>query len=287
MYEVDEKDQIIQKWIPKNRDDENVLTVKVFPKDFHVSSNNFMPRNFKRKARGNIRKFSFGSIKRLRFLLRNAGDVMAYEVGLTYPKEFPNDGLIVKKHFHKLRMRLNYYGYKFIWVLEFQGRGAPHFHMLINKEIKIEELSKMWFKIVASGDIKHLKRGVHVEKIRSKDRMAKYFANYLSKQDQKLVPLEYQNVGRFWGSSRNLLNCTIKKFYGNMEDIRQLKKQMRPLKRWFEAQKRSWSKRRKVTGKKPHKNTFVRPGVAFKVINSNLFIDEIRKRGLDTQLYEN
>ena len=285
-YEIDKEDPILEKWIPKKRDDENVLTLKVFSKDFHVSSNNIRPRTFKRKARGVIKKFSFGSVKRLRFLLRNTTDKMEYEVGLTYPKEFSNDGLLVKKHFHKLRMRLNYRGYKYIWVLEFQGRGAVHFHMLLDKEIKQEALAKMWFDIVKSGDSKHLKHGVHVEKIRSKEGMSKYFASYLSKLDQKIVPIDFLNVGRFWGASRNLLECTVKKFYGNMEDIRELKKQIRPMRRWYNGQKRSWSKKRKFKGMKAHKNNYLRRGVAFKVINSNLFIDEIKRHGKDTSLYE-
>ncbi len=286
-YEIDRNDPILEKWIPKKRPDENVLTMKVFPKDIHVSSNNPMPKSRFRKVvrRGAIKKLTTRSTKRLRFLLRNVADTMEYEAGLTYPNEFPNDGLLVKEHFHKLRQRLNYRGYKFIWVLEFQRRGAPHFHMLLNKYIKEEDLAKMWFDIVGSGDVKHLRRGVHVEVIRSKDKMASYFVTYITKQDQKQVPEEYKNVGRFWGSSQNILTCTVKKFYGNMEDIRELKKQLRPMRRWFDGKKRSWSKQRPFKSKK-FVNKYIRRGVAFKIINTNIFIDELKKRGLDTSLYE-
>lgn len=283
--EVQEGEEILEKLKQKKRDDEEVLTVKVFPKDLHVLSHYSRIKKLKPTKRGTIKKFSFGSTKRLRFLLRNTSEQMEYEVGLTYPNEFPNDGLIVKGHFHRLRMRLNYYGYKYIWILEFQGRGAPHFHMLLNKEIEKEVLANMWFDIVGSGDIKHLKRGVHVSAIRSKERMASYFATYLSKQDQKLVPEAFQNVGRFWGASRNLLDCTIKKFYGTPDDIQVLKKQMRPIRRWHNAQKRSWSKKRKFKVK-AIKNRFVKRGAGFKVINSNLFTDELKRRNLDTTLYE-
>jgi hypothetical protein len=284
-YEIQEDEKILEKWKSKKRDTEDVLTLKIFPKDLHVSSHNPRVKEFKPSKRGVIKKFSFGSIRRLRFLLRNTAEQMEYEVGLTYPNEFPNDGLLVKKHFHKLRMRLNYREYKYIWILEFQGRGAPHFHMLLNKEIDKDVLASMWFDIVGSGDAKHLKRGVHVGVIRSKEKMAGYFATYLSKQDQKLVPETFQNVGRFWGASRNLLTCTVKKYYGNPEDIKALKKQMRPMRRWHNGQKRSWSKKKKFKVK-GLKNNFVKRGVAFKVINSNLFIDELRKRNMDTSLYE-
>lgn len=283
-YETNEDNPILEKWTPKQHDNENVLTLKVFNKDLHVSIYNKKPWTGKRKKRGTIKKFSFGSVKRLRFLLRNTIHKMEYELGLTYPNEFPKDGLIVKNHFHKLRTRLNYYGYKYFWILEFQNRGAPHFHMLVNKEIKKEQLSKMWYAIVGSGDEKHLKRGVHVAPILNKDGMAGYFAQYLSKQEQKIVPEEFKNVGRFWGASRDLLECTIKKYYGNLEDIWELKKQMRPLRRWYEAQKRSWSKR-KAYKKKPFKNKYLRPGVAFKVINSNLFVREYESRKMDVSLF--
>lgn len=299
-YPIHNDDKIIKQWKPKNNSNENVLTIKIFTRDLLVTSFNPALKKYrhltpeqkikeeakKQQRRGRIKKFSFGSIKRLRFLLRNIADKMEYEAGLTYPNEFPNDGLLVKEHFHKLRMRLNYYGYKFIWVLEFQKRGAPHFHMLLNKEIKKEVLAKMWYKIVGSGDLKHLKRGVHVAPIRSKDGMAKYFATYLSKQEQKHVPKEYQNVGRFWGCSLDLLECTIKKYYGNGEDIQILKKQLRPIRRWFDGKKRSWSNKRKFTGVKGYKNKFVRCGASFKVIYMDLFVNELKSRGLDISLYE-
>lgn len=299
-YAIHNDDKIIEKWSPKKNSNEHVLTMKVFARDLHVTSFNPALRPFKwltpeekieleekkQQKRGQIKKFSFGSVKRLRFLLRNIVHKMEYEATLTYPNEFPNNGLLVKEHFHKLRQRLNYYGYKFVWVLEFQERGAPHFHLLLNKEIREEELAKMWFKIVGSGDLKHLKHGVHVDKIRSKDGMAKYFATYIGKQEQKNVPLGYQNVGRFWGSSIELLECTIKKYYGNVEDIQELKKQLRPIRRWFDGQKRSWSNKRKFTGVKGYKNKFVRRGASFKVIHSDLFVNELKNRGLDISLYE-
>jgi hypothetical protein len=258
--------------------------MKIFPKDIHFSS--YVPpiRGVTAK-RGKIKRFSFGSIKRLKFLLRNTVHKMEYEIGLTYPNEFPNDGLLVKSHFHRLRMRLNYYGYKYIWILEFQGRGAPHFHMLVNKPIERKVLAKMWFDIVGSQDDKHLRRGVHASPIRSKDGMAIYFANYLSKQDQKLVPEEFRNVGRFWGASRELLDCTVKKFYGTSEDIKKIKKELRPLRRWFDGKKRQWSKKSPLKGKF-RRNKYVRRGVSYKVINSDSFVKEYKRRNMDTSLFE-
>jgi len=262
------------------------LTIKVFPKDIHVSS--YIPSGVKKKTykkRGKISKLSFPSSKRLKMVLRNVADKMEYEAGLTYPKGFSSDGILVKKHFHKLRSWFNYYGYKYVWIMEFQGRGAPHFHLLLNKEIKKEALIKIWFKIVGSGDLKHLKHGVHVGLIRNKGATATYFNSYVTKKDQKHVPKEYQNVGRFWGYSHSLLECAVKNYYGSVEGVNNLKKQTRPMRRWFDGQKRSWRKKKKYTPKK-FKNKYIRRGQSFKVINSNLFIEELKKRGIDTSLYE-
>ena len=212
---------------------------------------------------------------------------MEYEVGLTYPNEFPNDGIAVKNNLHKLRMRLAYRGYKSIWILEFQERGAPHFHMLIDKEIELKKLLAMWYAIVGSGDIKHLRHGAHVKKIRTKEGMRHYFASYLSKQDQKTVPVEYHNVGRFWGYSLSLMECTVKKFYGNPEDIQQLKRELRPMRKWYDAQKRGWTKKKSTGAKKFHRNPHLNHrGSKVKVVNSDKFIDELKKRGLDKELYE-
>ena len=131
---------------------DTVFTVKVFKKDFHVSSYVKTPTKEKVKyaKRRTIQKLTFRSMKRLRFFLRNTAYKMEYEVGLTYPNNYSNDGELVKKHFHLLRSRFNYHGYKYIWILEFQGRGAPHFHILIDKKLEKEKSknrSVIFFKI--------------------------------------------------------------------------------------------------------------------------------------------
>ena len=290
--------KFVNNWKSKRIEHYGVLTMKIFNKDFEASD--YSPKSYTkvwtiekyekwklRKKRGRVKKLSFGSVKRLKFILRNCIHEMNYEVGLTYPNEFPNDGLAVKDHLHKLRMRLAYRGYKSIWVLEFQARGAPHFHMLLDKEIELEELLKMWYSIVGSGDIKHLRHGAHVKKIRTKEGMRHYFASYLTKQDQKTVPEAYHNVGRFWGYTLSLLSFTIKKFYGNEEDIRELKGKLRPMRKWYDSQKRGWGKKKATGGKKFHINPHLNHrGSKIKVVNSDKFIDELKKRGMDTRLFD-
>jgi hypothetical protein len=123
-------------------------------------------------------------------------DKMKYEIGLTYPFKFPVDGLVVKDHLHKFKMRLAYQDIKMFWFLEFQKRGAPHFHGLIDKEIDKKELKQMWYDIVGSNDPKHLRRGAHIEIIHTPEGALHYLTGYLTKLEQKTVPENFRNLGR-------------------------------------------------------------------------------------------
>jgi hypothetical protein len=65
-------------------------------------------------------------------------------------------------------------------------------------------VAKRWYKIVNSGDEKHLLAGTRVERIRKPDGAARYCLKYAYKCEQKAVPEQYRNVGRFWGCSRDV-----------------------------------------------------------------------------------
>ena len=108
--------------------------------------------------------------------------------------------------------------------LEFQERGAPHFHILVDKEIPHQKVAKSWYRIVGSGDEKHLKAGTEVRAIRAKDSIGYYLTTYMEKARQKSVPPEYEKVGRFWGSSKGLLQEKKMKIFGKREDIYQIEK---------------------------------------------------------------
>jgi hypothetical protein len=63
-------------------------------------------------------------------------------VTLTYPAEFPIDGKLVKRQFEALCKRwLRQWGERprGMWVIEFQDRGAPHFHMICGAPKGIED----------------------------------------------------------------------------------------------------------------------------------------------------
>lgn len=154
-------------------------------------------------------------------------------VTLTYSGDWltvaPN-GKAAKRHlqlFFKRYWRAWGEKLKAVWKLEFQRRGAPHFHLLMvpphgkaragvaaGRPFKFW-LSAVWASIVNHPDpeeySRHLKRGTNVnfsEGLRAKDpkRVAVYFTKhgaFRAKEYQNCVPVEWQGPGdgpgRFWG----------------------------------------------------------------------------------------
>jgi hypothetical protein len=80
-------------------------------------------------VRGEISEFSKAPARRLLLAARNF-DGLRVMITLTYPSEFPADGRIVKDHWKRMRQWLTRNGVSSgLWFLEFQERGAPHFHI--------------------------------------------------------------------------------------------------------------------------------------------------------------
>jgi hypothetical protein len=128
---------------------------------------------------------------------------------LTYPAEFSHCGQDAKRHLQRfLKWSYRNCGITaYLWALEFQKRGAPHFHIFTFEGCLVRSkkaVSAEWFEIVGSSDEKHLLAGTRVERLRKPDAAGRYAAKYASKPWQKRVPENYWNVGRFWGHSRNV-----------------------------------------------------------------------------------
>lgn len=160
-----------------------------------------------------IMEMTYKSRARLLFTIKNTALKFQTLITLTYPADYPTDGKSVKTDLKEFlqESRRDLGGYEYIWFLEFQRRGAPHYHLLttiltgtswFGAVRKVVSLN--WYKAVGSGDPKHLDAGTRVEKIRRPDGATRYVAKYASKKEQKLVPELYQNVGRFWGCSRGV-----------------------------------------------------------------------------------
>lgn len=157
--------------------------------------------------RGDVQEFSWQSRRKLAFVASNTDVVFQTMITLTYPDSYPLDGSESKRH---LRAFLQYLrrvdtDVQYLWFLEFQRRGAPHFHLLMTTakpKYVLKKVSERWYKIVGSGDGKHLQAGTRVERLRSSDGGCRYAVKYAMKMRQKCVPKEYQNCGLFWSCSK-------------------------------------------------------------------------------------
>lgn len=186
--------------------------IEVFPVSLRV----------KRPGRGNpdqappdrsgtwIGSFSVQSRRKLRFRAVNAFPALVSQFGLTYHEKWPSDGRISKAHLNAwltaLRRLLPGVGY--LWLLEFQKRNAPHYHVFLtvppSEEIRLK-LAEAWCRIIAPGDDIALRFHQHCRNWIDWDMgSGAYLCKYLDKEAQKAVPEGYQGFGRFWGNSRGL-----------------------------------------------------------------------------------
>jgi hypothetical protein len=210
-YPIDDKSQVLN-----HQDNIGVL--------YRASGNLFIckqvsktvPHSFV-NSRSVIREFSVGSAIRMRRYLRECRADYRYMVTLTYPCGFESDGIISKNHLRRFMQEIQR-NFKrdhssisravdtapqrlsLFWFLEFQERGAPHYHILSTHRLDKDWVSKRWYEIVDSEDIRHLHAGTRCEKLCSgRAGTVKYATKYASKQEQKVIPVGYENAGRFWG----------------------------------------------------------------------------------------
>ncbi len=125
-------------------------------------------------------------------------------------------GRILKGHLAAFRKRLGRFltrygvgSWSALWFLEFQQRGAPHFHLLLFG-CKLPEpvrramrawCGPAWSSIVGNPSKieqqKHKRAGTQVARMRSGH--FGYAVKYATKTEQKEVPHYFRLVGRFWG----------------------------------------------------------------------------------------
>lgn len=183
---------------------------------------------FQRQA---IFGFSEKSKARLREVCRNSGFWIRSQFCLTYHETWPTDGKICKRQLDRFLEQVRrhpgiaYLGdaLRYLWVLEFQGRKAPHFHLFTDllaepewpgvpfvEPISRDELSRLWVLAVQGlylpGALTTLRfhrdeRNFFPWRMVSGSYLVK---EYIEKSLQKDVPENFQNVGRFWGNSRNM-----------------------------------------------------------------------------------
>lgn len=167
-------------------------------------------------GRGKIKGFSPSSASRMRRFLRTSEAEYSVFITLTYPGAFPVDGRTVKEHLRRFLQELSRVArrrrldgkataepvkeFSAFWFLEFQARGAPHFHIFTTDTFDRDWVASRWYEIVGSDDLRHLRAGTRIEFLRGGRRGAcGYAAKYAAKSVQKEVPENFANCGRFWG----------------------------------------------------------------------------------------
>ncbi len=214
-------------------DTEADLIAEVYNNDvkFRISPRFKKPFVREPNPRGAITRFTNQSRRRLRFLIRNTADMWKVFLTLTYPMAYPASGPETKKHLAAFCAYLRRKKISYIWILEFQKRAAPHYHFILSGYIDKEDVARRWYEIVGSEDPRHLEAGTRIEGVKNPDEVGLYMSSYMSKLDQKAVPRNFHNVGRFWGSTR-LLKKTVYRKKGIYKDAA---KALRTYRRWFQS----------------------------------------------------
>ena len=185
-------------------------SIQVFPVSLRVKRSGSGNPNQEPPVRTEINSFSDHSRRRLRFRALNAAPALISQFGLTYHNDWPTDGRTSKRHLNAwltaLRRLLPNVGY--LWLLEFQKRNAPHYHVFLtippDEETRLK-LAAAWCRITSPNDDEALR--FHQDQrnwINWDMGSGSYLCKYLDKEAQKAVPDGYSSFGRFWGNSRGL-----------------------------------------------------------------------------------
>lgn len=204
--------------------------------------------------RGNIRELSRKSRLRMALVAKETRVEFESLITLTYGQNYPLSGKAVKADLRKMLNRLTYWRGKFdyLWFLEFQKRGAPHVHILVDipeprDDKEREYFSRLWVdEVQDSQDALHTRlkdrtvqndrenmlwfhqRTKQWENLRSVDGAARYALSYATKPHQKTVPEMYQDVGRFWGHSKRTGRLKSTRVVMTSGDVRRIIQRTRP-----------------------------------------------------------
>lgn len=166
-----------------------------------------------RGKRGSVSTFSRASRTRL-FDLFHRLDIKRKPifVTLTYGKEYP-DARTAKNHLRtlleRIRRRMDGMEVSAVWRLEFQERGAPHFHIIFFDLPYIDKLTWQYWWEEITGTPEPFTR---VERVRSHKQIMAYVSKYVAKLDPAektgFISLTYLHayqqkygdvIGRVWG----------------------------------------------------------------------------------------
>jgi hypothetical protein len=158
-------------------------------------------RGFSRTSRTNLLR-RLASINRTAF--KGFRGRMIF-VTLTYPRKYPEDPELCKRHLKALRKRLQreYGTFAAFWRLGIQKRGAWHFHLLLFVGPSVRSvgelrrfISSCWYEVTGKVSEGHLRTGTRVEAVRKWREATSYVERYMAKPEEFPEGLQ---TGRIWG----------------------------------------------------------------------------------------
>jgi len=183
----------------------HIRTIRVFPDILTVSQ----PPQGEQSGggkRGDIQVFSAESRFRLFRLIHKLEFSQVTFCTLTYPKDFPTEAKVYKGHLKEYHRRFDkkYGPIPGVWRLEYQKRGAPHYHIMYLDcpFIPIDDWCNLWADVVGSSDPNHRKIGVDVKLVtggKESKLVCHYLAKYVAKTDNRLKDCILIKPGRWWG----------------------------------------------------------------------------------------
>jgi hypothetical protein len=193
------------------------FAIKFYANQIHavnLMQNNLSPEPPER-VDNDIKEFSKHSRRRL-FSIITSLDYDAYGkpifVSATWHEDYPNSKNDIKTHldkFHK-RLKRNLPDFHIVWKLEYQERGAPHFHFVLFPldSSKSFQTDQTYDIIKLHWDSLKQCKCVHCKKYSIKTKPINEFGHcmiYISKEIGKLTQnQQHHNLGRIWGTSRDL-----------------------------------------------------------------------------------
>jgi len=160
--------------------------------------------------RGEVGLFSDRSRKRLGWVFANVE--WRGMLTLTYHKGFPGSGVESKRHLRRVTDELTRDGVRYLWVVEWQARGYPHYHIWVDQEnLSWHKYTEIWLRQTVQYNAEPAARRVHLHEQSYTawdcELSLGYACKYAAKQKQKWLPDGVATYGRWWGASIDAVQC--------------------------------------------------------------------------------
>src|SRR5215207_2854993 len=198
----------------------------------HGGGNRDRVKGFSRTSRTNLLR-RLASINRTAF--KGVRGRMIF-VTLTYPRKYPEDPQLCKRHLKALRKRLQreYGPFAAFWRLGIQKRGAWHFHLLLFVGPSIGQvgelrrfISSSWHEVTGRVSEGHLRAGTRVDVVKKWKEATSYVECYMAKPEEFPEGLQ---TGRIWGVwNEELLPVQWEKVQVSLKDAFRIRRIYRKL----------------------------------------------------------